>query len=126
MSRLRGAIPLFSRPKGVCYAYNQVGVFNSLAAQAESNPCAVFISALRISASCVRCLSPHGIGDEAQQAKAKEKFPKLRDSLTKFYTDEDYFYAPKRPLIGLKFSIDHLQKITCTTAGSKLKKLAKV
>jgi hypothetical protein len=66
------------------------------------------------------------IGNEEQKAKAPEKFSKLRDSLTKFYTEEDYFYAPKRPLVGLKFSIDHLQKITCTTCGSKLKKLAKV
>ncbi len=63
--------------------------------------------------------------DDAQK-KAQEKFDRLRVAVTKHFTDDQYFYIPQRTLEGLKFSIDHLQKVTTTTCGLKLKKLAKV
>jgi hypothetical protein len=66
------------------------------------------------------------IGDEAKQLAAKDKFNRLREALTKFYTGEEYFYTPSKTGSGLKFSIDHLQKLTSTTCGAKLKCLAKV
>jgi hypothetical protein len=64
-------------------------------------------------------------GDEAQK-KAQEKFDRQKAAVTKYFTDEQYFYAPRKTLDGLIFSIDHLQKITATTCGAKLKNLAKV
>jgi hypothetical protein len=67
-------------------------------------------------------------GGKSEEAlnKAREKFNTQKDGVTKFYTDEQYFYIPRKTLDGLKFSIDHLQKITATTCGAKLKQLAKV
>jgi hypothetical protein len=64
-------------------------------------------------------------GDEATK-QAQIKFDRQRSAVTKFFTDEQYFYAPRKTLDGLKFSIDHLQRISATTCGAKLKKLAKV
>jgi hypothetical protein len=66
------------------------------------------------------------IGDAEKQSAALDKFKKLKETLTKFYTDEGYFYTPAKTANGLKFSIGHLQKITTTVCGAKLKKLAKV
>lgn len=60
------------------------------------------------------------------RTKADEKFTREKDAITKFYTDEAYFYTPVKTLNGLKFQIENLQKITPTTCAVKLKKLAEV
>ncbi len=55
---------------------------------------------------------------------AKTKFDNERAGITQFYGDEGYFYAPKKTIEGLKFEITKFQKVTTTTCGAKLKKLA--
>jgi hypothetical protein len=69
----------------------------------------------------------HDAGNDEEKKKAAlETFNNTKAGATKFYTDEQYFYAPIKTANGLKFAIDHLQKIMATTCGSKLKKLAKI
>ncbi len=58
--------------------------------------------------------------------EAKTKFDAESQTIKQFYTDEEYFYAPKKTLEGLKFEIDKFSKVTVTTCGAKLKKLATV
>lgn len=57
---------------------------------------------------------------------AQNKFNNEKQGITQFYGDEGYFYAPKKTIQGLEFEITKFQKVTTTTCGSKLKKLAKV
>lgn len=64
--------------------------------------------------------------DPTLQQGAQEKFNRQRQAITKFFTDEGYFYIPSKPAIGLKFAIDHLQRITPTSCGTKLKRFARV
>ncbi|SEL62436.1 hypothetical protein SAMN04488505_102704 [Chitinophaga rupis] len=55
---------------------------------------------------------------------AQQKFNAERESITKYYTDDGYFYAPQKCLDGLRLAVSQLQKLTITTLGSKLKKIA--
>lgn len=64
--------------------------------------------------------------DDAKKKSATDKFNSMRMGITKKYGDEDYFFTPNKTLSGLKFAVDHLPRITATTAGAKLKKLAKI
>lgn len=57
---------------------------------------------------------------------AKTKFDAEKRAITEFYTDEAYFYAPKKTLEGLRFEIDRFEKVTTSTCGAKLKQLAGV
>lgn len=57
-------------------------------------------------------------------ADAQKEFNNVRQGITQFYTGDDFFYAPQKVIDGLRFQITHLQKITTTTCGAKLKKLA--
>ena len=69
----------------------------------------------------------HDAGNDEEKKKAAlDTFNNTKAGATKFYTDEQYFYTPVKTANGLKFAIDHLQKIMATTCGSKLKKLAKI
>jgi len=54
---------------------------------------------------------------------AGNKFKNEKEGITKFYCDEDYFYAPQKAEDGLKFEVARFQKITTTTCGAKLKNL---
>ena len=57
---------------------------------------------------------------------AKQKFDAEKAAITKYYTDEEYFYAPAKITSGLQFHLQGLQTITSTTCGTKLKFLASV
>ncbi len=57
---------------------------------------------------------------------AKTKFDAQSTAIKQFYTDEEYFYAPRKTLDGLKFEIERFSKVTTTTCGAKLKKMATV
>lgn len=56
--------------------------------------------------------------------EAQNTFNNSKLGITKYYTDETYSYAPSKCIDGLKFQIETVGKITTTTCGSKLKKLA--
>ena len=64
-------------------------------------------------------------GKDSIEANQK-KFEAEKSAVTKFYGDEGYVYTPSKTLNGLKFQIDKVQKITPSTCGAKLKKLAEV
>ena len=64
------------------------------------------------------------ISNGVTSTDAGTKFKNQKEGITKFYGDEDYFYAAQKPIAGLGFEVARFQKITTTTCGAKLKNLA--